>query len=429
MFRTFRTILGGVALATLGAVALAADVELPAGEVMEGFVDDKGGVLLVVRRTNDPADGSVGVQIKGKKTRQINLHNISVRHVSSLSNGRLLLSGSEMRVDGSWDAVKQIVGIGRDGDVRRHWKFSSREFDPLGGSHGVPINVSGDGRAWGLVDDRGTGFVFGKTRSGRAKMERTENAQVGAERDAATSEFKWPMVPGFVFLDSEGPVVLTPWSGGAYVLHFAASGSSPLVVPILFEDGVEEYEFRWQWNERVLWARTSLYWKAYDFWDFGFSAPELEPFLVVESSAEPHPERGAIRLTTADDRYRIEHIWRERWSPVEEVHVSDWRSGRPMAFFVSPSGRRSVVVETRDSEQGERRSYATHVELRPASHTPRLEPDWEAEIAADHAAMPWLSAKARSERDAQKEVEEGREPAPAVTPADAERLGPDNRLR
>lgn len=425
----FRTIVGGLAFAALGTVALAADVELPAGEVVDGFVDDKGAVLLVVRRTNHPRDGSVVLQIKGKKTRRVNLPNISVRYVSPLSKGRLLLSGPEMRVDGSADAVKEIVGVGRDGDLRRHWKFSSREFDPPASNHGVPINVSGDGRAWGLVDDRGTGFVFGRTLSRRAKTQRTESAHVGAERDAATSEFKWPMAPGFVFLDSEGPVVLSPWSGGAYVLHFSASGSSPLAVPILFEDRVEEYEFRWQWDERVLWARTSLYWKAYDFWDFGLSSPELEPFLVVESSAEPHPERGAVRLTTADDGYRIEHIWRDRWSPVEEIHVSAWRSGRPVAFFVSPSGRRSVVVETRESEQGERRNYAARVELTAALQTPRLKPDLEAEMAADHAAMPWLGARARSERDAQKEVEGGKEPAPAVTPADAKRLGPDNGPR
>ena len=129
----------------------------------------------------------------------------------------------------------------------------------------------------------------------------------------------WPMAPGFVFLDSDGPVVLTPWSGGAYVLHFSANGSSPLAVPILFENGVEEYDFRWQWDERVLWARTSLYWRAYDLWDLGLSPLGEEPFLVVENStAEPHPERGAVRLATQGGRHRIEHVWRDRWSRVEE---------------------------------------------------------------------------------------------------------------
>ena len=422
----FRTIVGGFVFAALGSVALAADVELPAGEVVGGVVDDRGRVRLVLRRTNHPNDGSVVVQIEKEEMRRIDLPNISVRSVSPLSNGRLLLSGSEIRVDGSWDAVNQIIEIGRDGHVRPHWKFSSREFDSAS-NHGVPINVSGDGRAWGLVDDRGTDFVFGRTLARRVKVQRTERAYVGAERDAATSELKWPMAPGFVFLDSEGPVVLTPWSEGAYVLHFSARGSSPLAVPILFEDGAEEYDFRWQWDERVLWARTSLYWKAYDLWDFGLSSPEEGPFQVIESSAEPHPERGATRLTTKEDVYRLEHVWRDRWSPVEEVHVSEWRPGRPAAFFVSPSGRRSIVVEARESDDGKKGNRAEHVELKPALQVSQVEPDLEAEIAADRAVMPWLGRKSQSEVDAQQEVKEAKDPADAVTPADTEKVGPDNR--
>ncbi len=425
MSKVLRVVVGGLVLVALSAVALAAEVELPSGEVAGGFVDDEGRALLVIRRSNDPADGSVVVQINGKRIRRVDMSGISVRYVSVLSDGRLLLSG--YRRDGQWDPVDEIIGIGRDGDLRVYWAFSSREFGsreygPAVGNHGVPVDVSGDGRAWGLVDDSGTGFRFGRTLLRETRTKRTESADVGAERDVRTSGFKWPMAPGFVFLDSDGPVVLTPWSGGAYVLHFSANGSSPLAVPILFENGVEEYDFRWQWDERVLWARTSLYWRAYDLWDFGLSPLGEEPFLVVgNSTAEPHPERGAVRLATRGGRHRIEHVWRDRWSRVEENHVSEWRSGLPAAWFVSPSGRRAVVVETRESEGGGSRKYAEHVDLALAPHMAQTEPDLEAEISADRASMPWLGGKATQEKDVAQNAEETENRVPDAIAADAEK--------
>ena len=405
----FRTALSMLVCSVCGAVALAAsEVVLPAGKIVNGFVDDKGRALLVVQRGGHPRDGSVLVRLQGNKARRIALPGISVGRFSALSNGRLLLSGLEMS-GGNGDAVKQIVGVGSRGEIRPYWKFSSREFDPLTGSHGVPITVSGDGRAWGLVDDSGTGFVFGRTRSRRTGTRRSEIADVGSERDSATSGLKWPIAPGFLFLDSDGPVILTPWSGGAYILHFATNGSSPYAVPILFGDGIEEYDFRWQWEERVLWVRTSLYWKAYNLWDLGLSPMQEEPFLVVEKAAEPHPQRGAVQLATQKGRYRVEHLWRDPWAPTEESHVSEWRSGRPAAFFVSPSGRHAIVLESRESEEGGSRTYAELVALTLVPPIPPIEPDPEAEIAADQAAMPWLKVGPGREREEPEAAADGQE--------------------
>lgn len=413
-----------LALVALSAVPLPADVELPAGRVAGGVVDDKGRIVLVVRRTDHPADGSVLVKVEGKKTRQIGLPNMSVRRVSALPNGRLLLSGSEIRSDGSWDAVDQIIGAGSGEKVRLHWKFSSREFDPLG-NHGVPIDISGDGKAWGLVDERGTSFVFGRTRSRNAKIGRADSADVGGERDVANSELKWPMAPGFIFLDSDGPVVLTPWTGGAYILHCSKNGSSPHVVPILFGDGVEEYEFRWQWEERVLWVRTSLYWRAYNLWDLDLSPMQEQPILTVGiSSAEPHPKRGAVVLAAREGSYRIEHLWRDPWSPVGERHVSDWYPGQPTAFFVSPGGRHAVAIETRESGEGESGTHARRIELTSAPPLPSIRPDVEAEIAADRALMPWLQPRSENDNEVPRALEDARA-AQSEAAGTREGSGPD----
>ena len=214
------------------------------------------------------------------------------------------------------------------------------------------------------------------------------------------------MEPGLVILDSDGPVVLSPWNEGAYILHFAENGSSPDVLPVLFGDGVEEYDFRWQWQERILWARSSLYWKAYHLWDMGLSPSSFEePFWVVEStSTEPHPVRGIVRVANKRKAhsYRIEHVWRDPWSLTEERQVSDWYQGKPPSsfgpivsekdLFVSPNGRHAVVVEEimeKNADDAQAKpveiSYARRVDLRLAPPLPSIEPDADAEAAKDRA--------------------------------------------
>ena len=381
--------------------AAAKGQELPRGSVIGGVVKDDGSAALFV--TGETKSFFVGV---GKaKVYSVSLPAATAR-LEVLADGRFLLESREEPRDAKGHLAHVYRIMEWRGDrVRTLWEWNSQDFlEPS--MHAPRIVFSRDGRAWGLGNGGATEFVFGRTRSRQERLRdvRVERADVG-KRDVAVSESKWPMAPGFVFLDSDGPVVLTPWSGGAYILHFATNRSSPHAVPILFEDGVEEYDFRWQWEERVLWARTALYWKAYDLWNLGLSPLQEEPFLVVENSAEPHPERGVVRLATQEGSYRIEHVWRDSWFPVEERHVSDWHRGQPETFFVSPNGRHAVSVETRESEEGESRTYAQRIRLRLAPLMPPIELDLDAEIAADQSAMPWLRAKSERDQDAQQEAE------------------------
>lgn len=369
---------------------------LPVGSVLEGVVSDDASATLFVlgERGSFLVDVTkTGVRSEPQPT--------STARIEFLSDGRLLFTSQEEPRDakGHLTHVYRIVEQ-RDNKKKTVWEWNSLDLVRLPTSHAPAFTLSPDSRIWGtrrFGNSDTTEFVFGRRRSGSARTRRTrvEMADLG-DRDLAVNESKWPVAPDFIFLDSDGPVVLVPWSGGAYVLHFTSNGSSPYTVPILFEDGAEEYAFRWQWEERVLWARTSLYWKAYNLWDLGLSSMREEPFLVVEKSAEPHPQRGAVRFATQKGRYRVEHLWRDPWTPAQESHVSEWRSGRPAAFFVSPDGRHAVVLETRESEDGESRTYAQIVDLALVPPIPLIEPDLEAEIAADQAVMPWLKAGPRN---------------------------------
>lgn len=364
---------------------------LPVGSVLEGVVNDDASATLFVLGKS----GSFLVEVTRTGVHSAPQPPSTVR-INFLGDDRFLFTSREGPLDakGHLPHVYRFVE-GRGNKRRTIWEWNSLDF-PLQPSSDVPtLVVSSDGSAWGTWGSDtsdATAFVFGKPRFERARARglRLETAALG-HRDLAVSESKWPMAPDFIFLDSDGPVVLVPWTGGAYIVHFASNGSA-YTTPILFEGGTEEYAFRWQWKERVLWARTSLYWKAYNLWDLGLSFIREEPFLVVENSAEPHQQRGAVRLVTQKGRYRIEHLWRDPWTPVQESHVSEWRSGRPAAFFVSPSGRHAVVLETRGSEESERRTHAQIIELALVSPMPLIEPDLEAEKSADQAAMPWLGA-------------------------------------
>lgn len=401
---------------------------LPVGSVLEGVVNDDASARLFVLGEG----GSFLVDVTRKGIRSEPQPTSAVR-IEFLSDDRLLLTSREEPRDekGHLAYVYRIVE-GRSNKKRTVWEWSSLEFSPEPSSDAPAFTLSPDGRTWGtwgLENGGATRFVFGKRRSGsaRAREVRVEMADLG-DGDLAVSETKWPVPPDFLFLDSDGPVVLVPWSGGAYILHFASNGSSPYTVPILFEDGVEEYAFRWQREERVLWARTSLYWKAYNLWDLGLSSWREEPFLVVEKSAEPHPERGAVRLATRKGRYRVEHLWRDPWTPTQESRVSEWRSRRPAAFFVSPSGRYALVLDTHGTEEGDIRSYAQVVELTLVSPIPLIEPDLEAEIAADQAVMPWLKARPRKGPEGPQPATEGQGSTPMRDTKRSEAEAPTREL-
>ncbi len=166
------------------------------------------------------------------------------------------------------------------------------------------------------------------------------------------------------------------------------------MTPILFDDGVEEYRFLWQWEERILWAETALYWKGYEVPDLGISGMDEEPSWVLDKSmGVPHPQRGVIELQTRGGSYRAEYAWRDPVTHIEIRRASDWYPGEVPFIHLSPgngvfvnaNGRHAVVIERRRSGgvTGTTTSYARPMELRPAAPSPRIEPDLDAEAAAD----------------------------------------------
>ncbi len=166
-----------------------------------------------------------------------------------------------------------------------------------------------------------------------------------------------PMWGDFWFLDTNGPIVLIPWSNGGYIVHFSG-GASPYTVPLL--QGSTYWSFVWQNEEAVLWAVNGRHrqLRAYNLWDLGLSGFPEVPFWELDTSDgwEVHPERGAVRIVRGDDAYRIEHAWREPWTLLEERRLSGWIPGSPpprSRVLVSPNGRHAVVLETYVPEDGE----------------------------------------------------------------------------
>ena len=378
-------------------------IPLP-GRVTGGFVESGGqGTLLV---TDDERRASTLILMDGRGIQgTVDLPPKRVaRSLTVLSDGRILL--------GSHDATKMydrtqhydIVEI-RGNELDTSWSWNSKDAFPGvdTGNHGIRVVFSGDGRAWGT--GHGSNFSFRET-GGRGLATRRERFDVGRE---LTDIGKWTIFsPGFVYLDSAGPIVVAPWNKGAFIVHFSES-ASPVVRPILFDNGVEEYDFRWQWEERVLWAETSLYWKGYALPDLGVSGMTEEPIWVLaKDMAAPHPQRGVVQVTAGDGRYRVEHAWLDRVTQVEVRRASDWYRGehvlalgppgwrRPHrsevprvtvsprdGVFVSANGQHAVFVERRERADGARASYARVVDLRPTTPAAPLEADREAEAAAD----------------------------------------------
>ena len=342
-------------LAAIAAPAAASEVELPPGARLgSGAIDDDGQVFFTVSGEN----GSLLARQAGERQEIFELPNSPiVGRVRLLEDGRLLLDGS------------RIVKL-RAGEVVTVWRWEQPDCpDGYRDMHGCALEgfdpplVSGDGKVWGRVgpteyrNGRYTGarFTFGRTRKG-GKSDRTEVVEFGVP-DKGDFE-----VSHLWFLDSEGQAVMVPWSYGAFIVHFS-DGGSPYTVPV--QVGRNLY---WQRGDRLLWAGPETVpaasgdrWRAYHLWDLGLSGLPAEPFWEVEPKGgwKPHPERGVVRVVEGERRYRIEHLWREPWTGVEEHHVSDWLPGTAPAsalghgWLVSPNGRHAAVIETRQLEDEE----------------------------------------------------------------------------
>jgi len=116
---------------------------------------------------------------------------------------------------------------------------------------------------------------------------------------------------------------------------------------------------------------------------------------VGGQQALPEAVRGVVGDGAAADSVRIEHVWKDPGSGVTERQLSDWHEGSPPSkwrnhLFVSPSGRHAVVVEQRQHEEEDgvvETNYARRIELRPTQPRPDMEPDVDAERAADRKNM------------------------------------------
>ena len=375
-----------LAVGCFAGIAQADDlIELP-GRVTGGFVDAHGEAILLV--TDDEQRASELVRLDGGEIQSaIDLPPKRVgRSLTVLTDGRILLGSQDATTMHDRTQHYDIVEI-RGNELETSWNWNNGDAFPGvdSGSEGFHVIFSWDGRAWGMGG--GTSFSFGETGS-RDLTTRNERFDVGGE---LADIGKWTIFsPGFVYLDSAGPVVVAPWNKGAYIVHFA-DNASPVVTPILFDDGVEEYRFLWQWEERILWAETSLYWKGYELPDLGVSGMEEEPIWVLDKSVgAPHAERGVIQLTMRNGSYRVEHAWRDPVTLVEERHASDWYPGEtPFVYvvpgngvFVSANGRHAVAVERRRAG-GITTSYGRPMDLRPVAPAPPVEADRDAEAAAD----------------------------------------------
>ncbi len=348
---------------------------LPGSFYGGGLVDDSGRTELVMALDGDAA-GEAGASSLAFTGRRLALVRLSRKRVQAiplgeaysgtnratfLGDGRLLLSGWRgPTIGGRTARTLDIVEVRGDA-VRRRWGWNSREDDPECRECVAPI-VSRDGRMWGYagrVDETSARvrFAFGRTARkpgapGRVELVDFPNSDKG----------ELPMWGHFWFLDSSGPVVLVPWSGGGFIVHFS-QGASPHVVPVL--QGSTRWNFTWQSQEQVLWAEDGRRLRAYHLWDLGLSEFPDAPFweLDTKDGWMPHAERGAARVVHGKDGYRIEHLWREPWTLFEERHASAWTPGSPpgggigIDVLVSPNGRHSAVLENGRSADSEGVTY------------------------------------------------------------------------
>lgn len=392
-FWTFALVFGCLA----GVAKAESLIPLPGG-VAGGFVEPEGRAVLLVDGEERQASALVLMDDRGVQgTIYLSPRRVG-RGLTVLSDGRILLESEDASTMDNRTQHYDIVEL-RGNELETSWSWNSKDaFPGLDRKyHGFHVVFSGDGRAWGT--GHGSSFSFRET-GGVSLVTRKERFHVGRE---LTDIGKWTIFsPGFVYLDSVGPVVVAPWNKGAYLVHFAENGS-PVVRPILFDNGVEEYHFQWQWEERVLWAETSLYWKGYALPDLGVSGMDEEPIWVLDKvAAAPHPERGVVQVTAGDGRYRVEHAWLNPVTEVEVRHASEWYEGESVLMpfgrrpdprevrvsprygvFTSPNGQHAVIVEGRRRADYTLTYRARVAGLQPTTPAPPLEADREAEAAAD----------------------------------------------
>lgn len=198
--------------------------------------------------------------------------------------------------------------------------------------------------------------------------------------------------PVFEVIESEGPVLALSLGGLVHILRFSGDSlsseylSMPAAAPSCGRPlGVLA---RWQPSEERLWVRRGTSsrgqpdWVAFDLWSAGLNrvSPVFPGWQMTESDmwpsarhsdigangerrfVYPHLERGVVAVRSQEQRYLVQHTWRDLRVPgVFEVQSSDWVLGGPMVsseegpkVWVSANGRHAVVQEarwTRDDEE------------------------------------------------------------------------------
>lgn len=390
----------GFALLIAGAPAVAADgVALLPGKFVGGFVEDDGTTILLSTRyglDNGLDDDSTILRIAegAAKVESFKLPNVAGRSLLRLADGRLLLWGlwGPRDRDGHGVLAHQILQLRAGGEVRQVWEWSSLDHPAWLDEHDFAI--SQDGKLWGTavrVRERAGGepvyarldIALGTTRKRRAKIART----VSVRFDDVGGAWVPPAadLTGWTILDSRGPVIAVSWAAQSqdFIVHCAEECNHK--VPLFGRP--EERPGVWQASDRILWSSTKGAWRAYHLWDLGLSGRSAaEPLWEVERTDGwmPHLERGIVRVVQGEHGYRIEHLWREPWTAIEEHHVSDWQPGTVpgsalgYGWLVSPNGRHAAVIEPRPLEEDgvalSARSLGLRWEPRPLPPVEAAEP-------------------------------------------------------
>jgi len=388
---TMRLISAAIVASFLATGSLQGEVlSLPEGRVVGGVVRDDGtAIIATAKNWREEGETTALIWWNGSSTRTAEVPSDYALGTRFLPHGGFVLTYCPPMFDGDnhCDPVHKVYRVDETGKPRLTGEWDPRNMPNPNAWFDGSSSISSDGTAWiamrrlGSRPDRRE-FTLGSTSSPKATRMETiafESADTGIPEMG---------LPPVHYLDHRQGVVLIPWSGGAYILHFAETGVQ--VLPHFHEGPEKITSFRWQEEARVLWAlvldadfggadtfpvptprRT---WLAYNLGNLlPGTVPPSEPFWSIpvdpdSSFGRPHPNRGFVEVRSGSSGYRVTHSWRSPDSDEpEERHLSDCQRGKGAAF-VSSNGRHAIVIE------GELRR-ARRIDLRPAPSTDGSIPD------------------------------------------------------
>lgn len=386
-----------VSSCTAGAL-LGQILPLPEGRVVGGVLQDDGSAMIAITQGWGKEHEATSVLFwnSDESARTMTVPSERARSVR-FAHGRIILTNcvSLPRFGSHCAWGYQIFAVNESGNAQLEWELDPREESSWDGAW---ADISHNGTAWITMggDERSRIFTLG--RSSSPAIERTGTVLF----DYAEPHMPEMGLPPVFYLDVDRGIVLTPWSGGAYILTFGddAVRSFPWLhhepKATQWADREREvawagFNFTWQEDQGVLWAMkydrdaedpalwpettTGRTWRAYDFRDVE-SPAELpdRPFWTIDvnavtTSGRPHPHRGFVQITSGPTAYRIAHSWRgaDSEEPAEN-HLSDCQLGSPEgATFVSSNGGQAIVIE---GATGGHRARRIDLRLAPSTNGP-----------------------------------------------------------